>query len=361
MTIRRLWLKAHLWVGLTIALPLILVAVSGSVLVFEDALDRALNPALSYVTPGARPLPLDELVSRVRTAYPDAQLGSLTLPEQPNLALEISANTTPPGPFTIAINQYTGQILGTRSAAERESGLARRIHLLHTRLFAGQVGEWVVGLITALTLFMAVAGLVLWWPRKIVTVMVSASGRRINFDLHNVFGFYASAVFLFIALTGMMISFEAWTDPLFLRLNDAPVPPLARESTVVAGAAPIGVEALAGAARAALPGAFLKVIGIPNGGTGVIVAAMKYPEDRTPAGRSRVALDQYSGQALTVINTRTAPAGTRLINLKRSAHTGDIFGAATRALYFVTCLMLAGQVVTGFFIWWKRPSKLVTR
>lgn len=32
---RRLWLKAHLWVGLAIAIPLILVAVSGAVMVFE--------------------------------------------------------------------------------------------------------------------------------------------------------------------------------------------------------------------------------------------------------------------------------------------------------------------------------------
>lgn len=355
MSIRTLWLKAHLWVGLTIALPLIVVALSGSVLVFEDALDRALNPSLSFVTPGDRPLPLDDIVSRVKAAYPDAVLSSFSFPEQPDLALQIAANAKPQGPFTIAVDQYTGQVLGTRSSADREAGLARRIHLLHTRLFAGQIGEWTVGLITALTLFMAIAGLVLWWPRKILTVKTTASGRRINFDLHNVFGFYASAVFLFIALTGMMISFEAWTDPLLMRLNESPVPPLARESTVIAGATPIGAEALASAAHAALPGAFLKGISIPNGGNGVIVALMKYPEDRTPGGRSRVALDQYSGRVLTVVNTRTAPAGTRLINLKRSAHTGDIFGAATRALYFITCLMLAGQVVTGFFIWWKRP------
>jgi uncharacterized iron-regulated membrane protein len=66
-------------------------------------------------------------------------------------------------------------------------------------------------------------------------------------------------------------------------------------------------------------------------------------------------------RALTVLNTRTAPTGTKLVNIKRSAHTGDIFGAATRALYFITCLMLAGQVVTGVFIWWKRPAQTASR
>jgi len=206
--VRQLWLKAHLWVGLTIALPLIVVAISGAVLVFEDAIDRRLNPSISYVTPGAQVLPIDDLLARARAAYPAARLGSISFPEQPDIALLISA-AAKPEPFTISINQYTGDVLGTRTSSAREAGLARRIHLLHTRLFAGEVGEWTVGAITALTLFMAVAGLVLWWPRKIVTVMFSASGRRINFDLHNVFGFYASAVFLFIALTGMMIAFES--------------------------------------------------------------------------------------------------------------------------------------------------------
>src|SRR6476646_6230835 len=166
MSIRTLWLKAHLWVGLAIALRLIVVALSGAVLVFEAPLDRALNPALSYVTPGDRTMPLDEIVSRVTTAYPDAVLSSFSFPEQTDLALQIGASPKAQGSFTVAVDQYTGQILGTRSTADRETGLARRIHLLHTRLFAGQIGEWIVGLITALTLFMAIAGLVLWWPRK---------------------------------------------------------------------------------------------------------------------------------------------------------------------------------------------------
>ena len=80
---------------------------------------------------------------------------------------------------------------------------------------------------------------------------------------------------------------------------------------------------------------------------------MKFPEDRTPAGRSRVYVDQFSGAVLLVENTRTAPLGTRILNLKRSAHTGDIFGALTRALYFIVGLGIAVQAITGPLIWWN--------
>jgi uncharacterized iron-regulated membrane protein len=352
-----LWLKSHLYVGLTIGIVLFVVAVSGAALVFEDNIDRARHPSLAYVTPGERSLPLQELIARVTRAYPAAQLGSVSFPETPNHSLQLSARIKQET-LSIYVNEYTGQVLGDRSAAEREASLGRRIHLLHTRLFGGQIGEWIVGVITFLTLFMATTGLVLWWPRKIFSVKTRASWRRINFDLHNVFGLYASAVFLFIALTGMMISFEQITDPLITRLNATPLPEIPKQSTVVPGAVSMSADALAERAKASLPGAFLKGISIPNGGKTVIVALMKYPEDRTPGGRSRVFLDQYSGDALAVLNTRTAPLGTRILNLKRSAHTGDIFGAATQTLYFVTCLMLAGQIVTGFFIWWKRPANV---
>lgn len=354
MNMRGLWLRSHRWVGLAIALPLLLVSLSGAVMVFEDQIDRALNPQVSFVTPGGQVLAPSDVVRRAAAAFPDAQLGALTFPDRPDYALQISATSKALGPFTVGVDPYTGQILGTRTAAAREAGLARRIHLLHTRLFGGQVGEWIVGTITFLTLFMAVAGLVLWWPRKIVTVMTTASGRRINFDLHNVFGFYASAVFLFIALTGMMIAFEDWADPLFMKLNEFPVAELARESVDTAPQS-MSVDALASAASAALPGAFLRGLTIPRGGKGAVTAMMRYPEDRTPGGRSRVVLDQYSGRVLTLLNTRTAPAGTRLVNLKRSAHTGDIFGTPSRILYFVTCLMLAGQVLTGVLIWLRKP------
>jgi len=350
-----MWLTAHLYIGLTIGIVLFVVASSGAALVFEENIDRALHSTLTHVAPDDRWLPLQDLVASVRARHPEAQLGAISFPEKRDLSLVISARTRQET-MSVYVNQYTGRVLGDRSAAEREASLARRIHLLHTRLFAGQVGEWIVGVITALTLFMATTGLVLWWPRKIFGVMTSASWRRINFDLHNVFGLYASAVFLLIALTGMMISFEDVTDPLITRLNATMPPQPAKQSTIVPGAAPMSVDDLAAHAKAALPGAFLKSLSIPSGGKGVIVAGMKYPEDRTPGGRSRVFLDQYSGEALTVLNTRTAPLGTKIINLKRSAHTGDIFGAPTQVLYFVTCLMLAGQIVTGFFIWIKRPA-----
>jgi hypothetical protein len=48
----------------------------------------------------------------------------------------------------------------------------------------------------------------------------------------------------------------------------------------------------------------------------------RFPADLTPGGRSRVFIDPYSEKVLDAVSSRTAPAGTRIINLNRANHTG---------------------------------------
>ncbi len=79
----------------------------------------------------------------------------------------------------------------------------------------------------------------------------------------------------------------------------------------------------------------------------------RFPEDKTGAGRSRVHVDQYSGKVLRVVNSRELPLGTRIMNFIEPVHVGTIFGSPTVVLAFLATLALAGQVVSGFLIWWK--------
>jgi uncharacterized iron-regulated membrane protein len=227
-------------------------------------------------------------------------------------------------------------------------------------LVAGEIGERMVGGFSVAMLGLSITGVILWWPRKILTVGSASSWRRTNFDLHNVLGFYSSIVMLFITLTGVLIAFERTTDPFVRRLNDAPDPP-APQSTPVAGGRRISVDEAIAIAETALPGAFASNVGIPSGPKAVFRILKKFPEDRTPAGRSRVYVDQFSGKVLLVENTRTAPLGTRILNLKRSAHTGDIFGAPTQALYFIVSLGIALQAITGALIWWNARGRASSR
>ena len=344
-TIRRSLLALHQWVGLAAGLFLVVISVSGSALVFENEIDRALNSATSFVTPGAQTLPIETLVARVQRTFPADQVTGVRIADKPDQAYELSLRSR----HGAMVNPYTGDVLGLRN---HEASFARWVHLVHTRFVAGEIGEKMVGGFSVAMLGLAITGLVLWWPRKILSVGSASSWKRTNFDLHNVLGFYSSLVMLFITLSGVLIAFEGYTDPLVKRLNDVADAP-APQSAPVAGGTRISVDDAIAIGARALPGAFASNVGIPNGPKAVFRILKKFPEDRTPAGRSRVYVDQFSGRVLLVENTRTAPLGTRILNLKRSAHTGDIFGAPTQALYFIVSLGIALQAITGALIWWN--------
>lgn len=341
---KRALLATHKWAGLTAGLFLVVLGATGSALVFENGIDRALNPSLSYVPAQAVRLSLSELVARANAADPNDPVGGIRIADAADQAYELSSRRR----RSIMVDPYTGRILGTR---DREKSLARWLHLLHTRFLAGESGELFAGWLSVVLFGLALSGLYLWWPRKLFSLTGAGSWKRTNFDLHNVIGFYTSAVLAVITFSAMLIAFEHTTDPLVRRLDGGVTPPeIAKLQSAASSAPAIAPQEAVAIAERTLPGATVSNLNIPSGPRAIYRLLLKFPEDRTPAGRSRVYLDQFTGAVLAVENTRTAPPGTRLLNLKRSLHTGDVFGAPTQALYFLASLAIPLQAITGLLL-----------
>ncbi|HSK45027.1 MAG TPA: PepSY-associated TM helix domain-containing protein, partial [Candidatus Binatia bacterium] len=119
------------------------------------------------------------------------------------------------------------------------------------------------------------------------------------------------------------------------------------------GATPLSPDQSIEIARGAVPGAtpFLIVVPEPRGAYQI---RLRYPEDRTPGGRSRAFVDQYTGKVLFAEGSRTAPAGTRWAIAYRAIHTGDIFGRGSKIVMSVASLAIAFQMFSGMVMWWKR-------
>lgn len=125
------------------------------------------------------------------------------------------------------------------------------------------------------------------------------------------------------------------------------VPKPARE------ASPISPDQAMAIARTALPGATPFLVMMP-GPEDAFQIRLRYPEDRTPGGRSRVLIDQYSGKLLFAEGSRNAPAGSRMVTLNRAIHTGDIFGLPSKFLTSLASLLPVVQLVSGVVMWRKR-------
>src|SRR5438093_8491033 len=179
VTVRRSLLTLHQWIGIFAAMFLIVAGVTGSALVFEAEIDRALNPATSYVTPRERTMPLETLIARAAVAAPTDVVTGIRIAEKPGIADELLLES---GQFA-TIDPYTGTVLGVR---DRNTSFARQLHLLHTSLLADDFGARVVAWMCVAMLFLALSGVYLWWPRRIFAVHKASSWKRTNFDLHNI-------------------------------------------------------------------------------------------------------------------------------------------------------------------------------
>ena len=296
--------------------------------------------------PGAHHSPIDSLVARVEAAVPGAQVGSVAFSSARDQAWTMSA-----GALTVFVDPYTGNINGTRTGAQSQATFARRLHVFHVELMAGKTGRAIVGAVTAVALLVLITGIVLWWPDKLVRIHTSASWKRINFDLHHALGIVAAPVLIVITASGLVIHYDVLTN-LVRSLDAAPPAATPAQPAGPAGGSRLSFDSIAAEARRALPGAELRSISTA-GAKNPVVAGLRFPEDRTPGGRSRVFIDRHTGRLLTAVSTRDAGLGTRIDNLKRSLHTGDVFGKPSEALWLVAALLMVSQVVTGTLMWWN--------
>jgi len=344
---RQFLIVFHRWAALAALVFILLLGITGSALVFEGAMDRGLHPELWRVHPSGRPLPLDTLIAHARAAVPGPTPTGVTLSPVDDRAAIVQA-----GINQIFVDPYTGHVLGHRTAAEWNKTLPRRLHVLHVTLMSGKIGGEIMAIATIASLVLVLSGIYLWWGDKIWRVRWSASWKRVVFDLHHQLGILAAIVLVLITASGLVIHYRALNN-LVYRLDRTAPDEIPDQLTPASPSASISVDSLQAVALRALPGARVMFLALSPKRDDPFVAAMRFPEDHTPGGRSRVYVDRYTGGVLGVQNTRRAQMGTRIWNQIRSIHTGDWLGKPTEVVWLVAALTLVGQAITGLLMWWN--------
>jgi len=341
---RRGLLQLHLIGAAVAGVFIVILGLTGSVMAFEEELDHLTHPRLFHVAPQGPPRTLADLTARVTAVFPGKPVVTYGLGVSPDLPWSVNVGGT-----IVFVNEYTGEILGTRTGAT----WLGQIHQLHLRLLAGDTGKTLVSCAGVLMLLLSVSGIVLWWPIKRVTVNRAARGRRLWFDLHNAVGVCAFVFVFLLAVTGVVIGFDGWTTPLLYRVTGSQPVRGVQAVVPMPGARILTPDEALAIARRELPGAVPVGVNVP-GPKAPYRVAFRYPEDRTPGGRSRIYVSPYDGSVLQVESARTTAAGTRLVILNRAIHTGDLFGLPTKVVMSLASLAAVAQAITGLMMWWKR-------
>jgi uncharacterized iron-regulated membrane protein len=345
--LRKFFIQLHLYVGLLVTLTIIVIAATGCILTFEREIDQALHPKGSRVAVGTTTVPLTTMIAAVRQVDPNAQVQLISYPAADDRPYLIGVMAK-----QYFVNGYTGQIVEVREGG-RQTFLGWVIRL-HRNLAMGAVGRQIVGYSTLLEIFLIVTGLIIWWPRKIVTVRPASGWKRLNFDLHNISGFFSCVVVVLIAVTGLFMTFGTTLRPWLYKVTGPPVSFKMPAVKTPEGLKPLETEQILRLADTTRPDERVASIVFPTDNK-PLIRVLKRPPGQTKIS-AQLFLNKYTGQVEAVQNLPPSDAASVALSSIVPIHTGDIYGWPTRIIVFLSSLTVVLQTVTGFIIWFVRQK-----
>ncbi|MGC3948821.1 MAG: PepSY-associated TM helix domain-containing protein, partial [Chryseolinea sp.] len=267
----------------------------------------------------------------------------------------------------VYLNPYTGEVL---KVSDEYATFFRFILDGHFYLWLPyQIGQPVVATATLIFVVMLISGIILWWPknksasRQRFTIKRNARWRRRNYDLHNVLGFYSSAIALVLALTGLVWGFQWFAKGLHTVAGGQRsllfTEPLTDSTATYSGEQPAS-DVLYSRMRAENPNAEILEVHIPITEASPIEVAIN-PDNETYWKTDYRYFDQNTLKELSVdhIYGKLADnnAADKLIRMNYDIHTGAVIGLPGKIIAFCASLLVASLPITGFYIWYGRRKK----
>lgn len=377
-TFKKIASQLHLWLGVSSGLVVFIVAVTGSILVFEEELEPVIYRKFHVVeAPKDQSLlPLDKLRFTVTNAYPKQRIARIEIEPHPNrtVIFGLVKGKKEKDVFSVAVNPYTAQITDTR----RENDSFFHIVLqLHRYLCMEDTGKAVTGAATIMFIVIMITGLALWWPnhkqtKQRLTIKWNAKFKRLNWDLHAVFGFYILPFTFLIALTGLVWSYKWVNSIIFISFDGKPQQKREAPANIdIDYALSVGGNALLNGTNRGV-GALSRIITetnrlLPHPGRiqltlpesdSLSITVSKVNEN---AAISNVVdflyFDQNDGKLISKRLYDDETTGMKVRRLVFPIHTGSIWGWPSKVLALLVALITATLPVTGVVIWVGRKFK----
>ena len=356
--LRRVWLKIHRWLGLTAGMLLVVIGLSGSVLVFQHAIDEWLNANLLIVKNSGSRRPLADVLAAIEGSLePDESVQFVDAPRHDRgvwTAWVRNSAKKDRSFVQIYVNPYSANVTGRRVWGEYA---ITWIYSLHRQLLAGLRGESVVGICGIILVISILTGVILWWPlwrNSWRAAFVIRRGSLLDYDLHKTIGIIGGLTLLVAAVSGVYLEFPNWIRPLVISAG-SPGRAEDLDSIPGPGSERIDADQALESAEKALPEAELKRLYLPSDPEDAYIARVRQPgEVRRSMGNSRVWIDQYSGQVRGVRDWNNQGLAETILDWQFPLHNGEAFGLVGRWIVFVTGLIPGILYVTGGLLWWRK-------
>jgi uncharacterized iron-regulated membrane protein/flavodoxin len=373
-TLRKIIFWSHLLAGVTAGLVIFSMSLTGVILMYEPQIGEYAEARARQVAPGARRLGLDELLVKVRDAYPAGRPAMILLKSDPAASVAVNLGRD----NTVFVNPYTGEILGEQSAIRN---FLRDVVDWHRWL--GVEGEdratarAITGACNLAFLWLAVTGVYLWWPPSWHWRALKHSfffsprlrGKAHDWNWHNVIGFWSSSVLVILTLTAAVMSYP-WANDLLYTLtgseppprtqNAGPAAPNPRRARVTSdsearAAKPVAsFDALWARAERQVPGWVMIMLRFAPRGDAPVIASIQGPDAFHPFQRSQLTLDRATAEVIKWEPYASNSTGRKARTWVRALHTGEAFGFAGQTVAGLASLGGCFLVWTGLAMAWRR-------
>lgn len=372
----------HLWFGLLSSLVVFILCITGCLYAFKTQITELYNYDLVFVenVGNSKQLP-DELIKKLESEK--KKITAILLPDKPNRSWVVSYTNQFGDLNTSYYDPYKKMELGV---ADQSLNRFFEIVLdIHRTLLMGEVGRQILGVGTLMFLYLMLSGFVLWLPKKLkylkqnLTIKLNAKFKRLNYDLHNVMGFYAMIFLAFISITGLYITYPWVKNALIVSLggeslsqinseqtqeNDDAFASLMndmldrqKEKSEVVEEKLVSINQLLSTTEKLFPK------------PGII--SINYPNSENPRYTvTKIDTDNFLGALLPneltfdkkgALKTKDIflekPLNKQFTSLSKPLHTGEIMGLPSVIFYFIVTFIGCLLPVTGFIIWYQRLVK----
>lgn len=356
------WLfKWHSRLALLAFVPLLVICVTGSLLVFKHEIDSLLMPDKVRVDASAElalpRLSLDALKTAVHTQVPDHEIVGWALFQDHARAdlLYVIQRGTDAWQY-ILLDQYTGSVLA--GPVDLDQHLSDWLLELHYAFLIDDPGLAITALMAVLLCWLGISGLILhrkFW-KNFFTLRWNARLVVYFSDLHKMIGVLASPILLVLGITGGYWNIAHLVEEVQEHANGAEHPVMTgrlySDALSLQGLHDDAIERLAGFEPTYIsmpwePGRQIRFFGDVDDSNPLI---SQYS--------SVVSYDPQSGDWQSNFDIRDAAVGMRVLDTFRRLHFGDFGGLTSKIIWATVGLTPLLLALTGVTLWAIRRRKI---
>ena len=351
---RNFLFRLHAWVGLNIALLLVMIFSTGTFLVFITEIEGFIHKGMrAPVATSQRSATAGEIYDTVRSTYPDATIGWI---EREKASWIGDATVVFPkwgGEIFVWTDPTTTEVLG---ATRRSGGLKMIVRQLHDSLLTGhRLGEILITTMSLMLLISIITGLVTYrrfWRGFFRMPPRHQGARGWWAGLHRLTALWSLPFLIVVCLTG----FYYFITILGVPLGHYPAPAAAteRSAKLPAGFSGADLDRAATVAKDALPDFEITAIVLPNQATKGISFAGHTDALLAEVKANTVVIDPVTFEPLGAYHAAELGPLTRITSMIEPLHYGVWGGFASRLLWLVFGVLATGVAIFGVMVYASR-------